>query len=180
MFERRWFPLAGGLLLAAILPPPACSAQAVRASQAGLVSQTVGTTEITVTYSRPVARGRELFGALIPWGRAWNPGANEATTVEFSGPVRVDGRPLEAGRYSVWAVPGQERWTVMLSRRWDVPHAPYPGEEHDALRVEIEPRSGSHMETLAFYFPVVGPRSTTMALHWGTTVVELPIEVGPS
>ena len=148
----------------------------MRASQLGSVTQTVNSTAITVDYSRPVARGRTLFGELIPWGEIWNPGANEATAIEFTNDVKIDGKELSAGRYSLWAIPGESRWTLIFSRAADVYHVPYP-EGQDALRVDIDPVAGSHMEVLNFYFPEVGPNTTTLRLHWGTTVVPIPIEV---
>lgn len=149
----------------------------VKASQSGSVSQTVANTEITVTYDRPVARGRELFGGIVAYGEIWNPGANDATAVSFSRPVTVNGQPLDAGAYSIWAIPDPEEWTLIFSRAADVFHQPYPGEEHDALRLAVTPLRGDHMETLAFYFPMVEKKAAELRLHWGETIVPLAITV---
>jgi len=73
----------------------------IQKSQAAAVSQRVANTEITVTYSRPVARGRALFGALIPFDQVWNPGADQATAVAFTREVRINEHPLPAGKYSL-------------------------------------------------------------------------------
>lgn len=148
----------------------------VRPSQRGSVTQRIADTTVTVDYSRPVARGRELFGKLVPWGRIWCPGADDATTIEVSTPVKIDGKDLPAGKYSVWVEPQAERWTVMINRNHAVWHTRYP-EGQDALRLEVTPRGGSHMETLAFYFPVVDGRKAELVLHWGTVVVPLAFEV---
>lgn len=78
-------------------------------SQAGAVAQRVANTEITITYSRPVARGRELFGALVPYEQVWNPGADRATAISVSRDVEVNGQALEAGSYSIWAIPRADR-----------------------------------------------------------------------
>jgi len=145
------------------------------ASQRGTVSQMIGATEVEVVYSRPVARGRALFGALVPYGEVWTPGANKATTVEVSRDVTIEGESLAGGKYSLWTIPGETEWTIILSRQWDAWHVRYP-EGQDALRVVVKPTSGMHMETLAIYFPVVGPDSATMHVHWGTTMV--PIRIG--
>jgi hypothetical protein len=80
----------------------------VRKSQAAAVSQRVANTEITLTYSRPVARGRELFGSLVPFGQVWNPGADQATAISFTRDVHVNDQSMAAGKYSVWAIPGPE------------------------------------------------------------------------
>ena len=135
-------------------PSPRREAPKVKPSQHGTVSQRIADTTITVDYNRPVARGRELFGKLVPYGRIWCPGADDATTVEVSTTVTIEGKELPAGKYSLWTEPGAESWTVIFSKHANVCHTRYP-EGQDALRVQVTPRTGSHMETLAFYFPAV-------------------------
>ena len=149
----------------------------VQASQSGSVSQQVANTEITVTYDRPVARGRELFGGIVPFGEIWNPGANDATALAFSRDVTINGNALPAGKYSLWAIPDPNRWTVIFSRAADVYHTPYPGEEHDALRFMATPSFGAHMETLAFYFAEVEKKDAELRLHWGETYIPFNISV---
>ena len=149
----------------------------VQASQSGSVSQTIATTQITITYDRPVARGRQLFGGIVAYGQSWNPGANDATKASFSHPVTVNGMSLPAGAYSLWAIPDPEEWTVIFNRAADVYHEPYPGEEHEELRLTVEPVVGQHMETLAFYFPAVEKKDAELRLHWGETIVPLAISV---
>lgn len=149
----------------------------VQKSQAAAVSQRVANTEITVTYSRPVARGRALFGALVPYEQVWNPGADQATAVAFTRDVDVNDQPLQAGKYSLWAIPRAETWTVIFSKAADVYHTPYPGEQQDALRLEARPEKGSHMEALTFYFPTVEGKDAVLRLHWGEVMVPLSIRV---
>src|SRR2546422_11711443 len=74
-------------------------------SQHGSVSQHIQGTEVTISYNRPVARGRELFGSLVHYGRIWHPGADSVSTISFGKDVIVDGHRLAAGRYSLWAIP---------------------------------------------------------------------------
>lgn len=166
---------AGSVALFAATQPLA--AQAIPFSQHGAVSQRVGLTDISIEYNRPVARGRKLFGegGVVPWGRIWHPGADSATTITFSRDVRVEGHPLAAGAYTLWTIPRPDRWTIIFSRAVHVFHIPYPGAAHDALRVEVTPETGAHMETLAYYFPVVGPDSAVLRLHWGAMVVPVRI-----
>ncbi len=149
----------------------------VKKSQAGSVTQTVATTEIAVTYNRPVARGRNLFGGIVPYGEIWNPGADQATAVAFSRNVQINSRPLPAGKYSIWAIPGADQWTVIFSKAADVFHTPYPGEQRDALRITVVPETGTHMETLAFYFPVVEGKDAVLRLHWGEVMVPMRLQV---
>jgi len=154
-------------------------AQQPRRSQRGSVMQMIGATRVEVTYSRPVARGRTLFGALVPWGRVWNPGADTATAITVSAPVIVNGSRLAAGSYSLWAIPGEEEWTLIFSRAHPVWHVPYR-EGQDALRIRAVPERGAPMETLAFYFPVVDGLRATLRLHWGEVVVPIEIEAEAS
>jgi hypothetical protein len=148
------------------------------ASQHGTVSQTVNRTVITAGYDRPVARGRVLFGeaGIVASDALWTPGANRATWLEFSTDVEINGAAVPAGRYSVWTIPRDGDWTFILNRTWDAHHAIYPGDVDDVLRIELPTEQGAHMETLALYFPVVGPYSATLRVHWGRTI--LPIEIG--
>ena len=149
----------------------------VKKSQASWVTQTVANTEIAVTYSRPVARGRKLFGALVPYGEIWNPGADQATAIAFNRSVQINGHALPAGKYSIWALPGEDEWTMIFSKAADVLHTPYPGEQHDAMRITVKPETGTHMETLAFYFPVVEGKDAILRLHWGDVIVPMALTV---
>jgi len=145
-----------------------------RRSQPARVIQRMGPTEMTVVYNRPTARGRELFGALVPWDSVWNPGADEATRIEVDQDVLLNGQLLPAGRYSIWAVPRRDEWTLVFSRAWDVPHRPFPP-GRDALTLRIRPRAAEHMESLAFYFPMADMESATLVLHWGETMIPISI-----
>jgi hypothetical protein len=149
----------------------------VRKSQAAAVSQRIATTEITITYSRPVARGRELFGKLVPFDQVWNPGADQATAIALSGDVHVNDRPLPRGKYSLWAIPRSTAWTMIFNKAADVYHTPYPGEAQDALRLEVQPERGPHIETLMFYFPIVEGKDAVLRLHWGEVMIPLSIRV---
>ena len=168
-------PLAVAALSFVSSFPAAASGQGIPFSQHGTVSQRVGFTDIIIAYNRPVARGRTLFGKLVPWGKVWHPGADSATTIGFNRDVLVEGQALPAGQYTLWTIPDTTRWTVIFSRAVHAFHIPYPGEALDAVRLTVAPEQGSHMEVLTYYFPVVGPDSAVLRLHWGTTIVPLRI-----
>jgi hypothetical protein len=146
-------------------------------SQRGSVSQKIANTDITIVYGRPVARGRTLFGSLVPYGRTWHPGADAGSTFETTRDIQVNGQALPKGRYSLWTIPGESAWTFMFSKEADVFHTSYPGQQNDALRLEIKPEAGAHMETLSYYFPVVDGKDATLRFHWGTVIVPLAIKV---
>ena len=153
-------------------------AQGVPFSQHGTVTQRVSHTNIVIEYNRPVARGRALFGALVKWDTIWHPGADSATRISFDKDVVLEGRPLSRGEYSLWLIPRQVApWTLILSSASRVFHSPYPGAEKDVLRVDIAPERGEHMETLAYYFPLVSRDSVVLRIHWGETVLPIRIRV---
>jgi hypothetical protein len=165
------------LVVAAVLAGfPTAPVLAQRPSQHGSVSQRIGNTVVTIEYNRPVARGRDLFGALVPYGKIWHPGADEASHITVSTDVKVNGQPLAAGTYSLWTEPNPGQWTFIFSRAHPVYHTPYP-EGQDVLRVPVTPRTGQHMETMAFYFPIVEGKRAELALHWGVVIVSLVLEV---
>ena len=173
--------VASGAIAAALVVfgSAACRAQGYPFSQRGRVDQTVAFTDISVVYGRPVARGRVLFGdsALVKWDAIWHPGADSATRVTFSRDVKLEGRDVKAGEYTIWLIPRANKpWTFILSRAAHVFHIPYPGESSDALRVEVTPERGNHMETLAIYFPVVLRDEAVMRIHWGETIVPIRIK----
>jgi DUF2911 family protein len=152
-------------------------AQGYPASQRGSITQMVAFTEISVAYGRPVARGRALFGALVPWDKVWHPGADSATRVTFSRDVIVEGRPLRAGEYSLWMIPHERaRWTVIFSGAAHRFHIPYPGPSLDVLRVDVTPEQASHVESFTIYFPSVVRDEAVLRLHWGTTAVPVRIK----
>ena len=167
--------LAGAIMMIGLAQQPA---PAVKASQHGTVTQQVAATTITVDYNRPVARGRDLFGALVPYDKIWCPGADDCTTIKMSTDITIEGKALAAGTYSVWARPGAAAWTIIFNRAHPIFHTRYQSvADQDALTLEVTPRAGGHMETLAFYFPVVNQKHAELVLHWGTVVVPLSIDV---
>jgi Protein of unknown function (DUF2911) len=168
-------PVVAALLLGL---PSGCGGQGeIPKSQHARVEQQVGPLEVVVEYSRPVARGRRLFGGIVPFGEPWNPGADDATRIDFSRAVEIEGRAVPAGSYSIWLIPGQTEWTFILSRAARVYHIPYP-EGRDQLRLSVTPSQGPHLETLAFDFPLVDADSAVLRFHWGTTILPLRLRAG--
>lgn len=154
----------------------------VHASPLGTVSQTIDGTEIEVRYSRPAARGRELFGNLIDWGYMWTPGANWATRLRVTRPVHLEGRYLPRGDYSLWFQAGPDRWTINVHPNPVLFHTgEYPSPEDFQLsfgEAPVDP--GHYAEMLTFSFPAVRPDGGTLRMHWGETAIDLDIAVMPT
>jgi hypothetical protein len=142
--------------------------------------QMVAATKIDVRWIRPVARGRTLFGSLVPYGSVWTPSADSAMRISFSTGVKVNGQSLPAGTYSVWAIPDSAQWTIIFNKRGTVFHLRSYVERDDALRVSAKVESLPHMETLNASFPTVEGRKATFRIQWGTTAVSLEIEAPQS
>jgi hypothetical protein len=153
-----------------------CFGQTPRRSQRAEIMQMVGDTEIRATYIRPVARGRDLFGKLVPYGRTWTPSADSAMRISFTKDVQIDGQPLEAGSYSIWAIPDSAQWTLIFNKKSHAFHIGGYSQTEDALRVIAKADSLPHVETLSLTFPVVDGRKATMQIQWGTTAVSVGIE----
>ena len=144
-----------------------------RSSPSALVNQSVGLTEVTITYGRPAARGRTLFGAegsgaLETYGRVWRLGANEATTITFSTDVMIEGKPLVAGTYSLFLIPQPTSATFIFNKVANQWGAFNYAEGEDALRVEVPAMAGENIEQLMFWFTDVTDRSARVMVGWGT------------
>ncbi|NNE36381.1 MAG: DUF2911 domain-containing protein [Rhodothermales bacterium] len=163
------------------LTPETVQGQIV-ASEFSTISQTVDGTVISIEYSRPSRRGRSiLFGGVMAYGEIITPGANWATTIEFNKNVKVDGNQISAGKYSVWIGFEEDEWEILLDETWKRFHGPHLEREEAEYSLTVEPREMPlEVETLTFHFPTVRSDGTILRLHWGTTAIDLNIEVEPT
>ena len=140
-------------------------------------AQTVGLTELSVTYSRPAVNGRAVWGALVPYGQVWRAGANENTVFTCSTPVTVGGVTLPAGRYGLHMLPTATEWTVIFSsqsRAWG--SYGYDAKE-DAARVKVTPTAGEAVNRLAYTFDDPTEAGVTLTLAWEKLRVPVKIAV---
>jgi hypothetical protein len=171
------------LLLATVVAlEPACLAQSVmidlpRDSQHAQVTQRIGLTDVTINYSRPQVKGRKIFGSIVPYGEVWRAGANENTTIEFTDPVSIDGQPLAKGIYGLHMIPGENEWTVILSKNSSSWGSFTYDQKEDALRVKVKPQTGEAHEVLAYDFDAVTPESAVATLRWDRVAVPFKIAV---
>ncbi len=149
------------------------------ASPASELEQTVGLTDITIEYSRPGAKGREIFAedGLVPFGKPWRLGANAATKFSFSEDVKIAGTDMKAGDYAVLATPGKGEWKFMFypyeSGNW----GSYL-EKEPAATVTVKSRTwDTNVETMTFHIGNIKPASADITLFWEKTAVTLPLEV---
>jgi len=148
-----------------------------RPSPNASVSQTIGVTEITIKYSRPGVKDRQIWGKLVPYGEVWRTGANENTTIRFSTPVKVDGHELAAGIYGLQTIPNAGAWTVIFSKDADEWGAFSYKQEDDALRIQATPQPAEFRERMAFDFDDVTDNTAKVVLHWEKLKVPFTVEV---
>lgn len=152
------------------------------ASELGTVSQAVDGTLISIEYSRPSRRDRDpLFGGVMAYGQVITPGANMATTIEFSKNVTINGNAVPAGKYSVWIGFEEDGWEFGLDETWQRFHGPHPVIDDLEIHFPVQPQEMPlEMETLTFHFPAVRKDGTTLRMHWGTTAIDLDVKVEPT
>lgn len=173
-------PTRRALVIVACVAAPALARSQVRASELASVSQVIDGAHLAIEYSRPSARGRTLFGQVVPWGETWTPGANWATTFAVDRDVDADGHRLPKGKYSVWMVPGKGDWEVLFARPAHRFHMSRPKKDDVALRYAVRPEEGPHTELLTWSVPSVRGDSATLRMQWGTTSVPLHLVVAPA
>lgn len=146
-----------------------------RTSPNATVSQTIGTTDITITYGRPSVNNRTIFGDLVPYGDVWRTGANESTALVVSDDVTIEGNKLKAGTYSLYTIPGKDEWTIIINSKlsWGTQY----DKSKDVLRFTVEPKKDDFRERLLFYFEDVSEVSATVVLHWDTIKVPFTINI---
>lgn len=150
-------------------------ADEARVSPNAAVSQTIGTTQVSITYGRPSVNDRQIFGGLAPFGEVWRTGANESTVITFSDDVKIEGEEVEAGTYSLYTVPGEDEWTIIINSKlsWGTQY----DKSADVLRVNVEPEQDQEVEQFIIYFENITDTSAECVLHWDTTKVPFTIEV---
>jgi Flp pilus assembly protein TadD len=148
------------------------------ASPAASAGQTVGVTDINITYHRPAVNKRRIWGGLVPYDTIWRTGANENTTISFSTPVKIEGQALPAGTYALYAIPGAAQWTMIFSKFTGDWGAYNYDPAEDALRVSVTPQtSAESQERLSYTFDDVTNNAVTASLRWEKLRVPMKIEV---
>lgn len=173
-----------------------------RPSQKASVMQTIGVTDVTITYSRPGVKGRKIWGdpvgaeassgiktlddasqrakdaPIVPYGHVWRTGANEATVFSVTDDVLINGQKLPAGTYSLHTIPGRDEWTIIFNSVADQWGSFNYDEKKDVLRVKVKPQTvADNQEWLEYSFPVVTANSAQVLIRWEKMAVPFTVEV---
>ena len=171
--------LTGGLMLAgSVLAQPAPQLQFPAASPACTLKQHVGLTDIEVVYSRPSAKDRKIFGNVVSFGAVWRTGANNATKITFSTPIKLNGTEVAAGSYALYTIPGESEWTIILNKGVGKSGTQYD-EKEDVVRFKATPvaLSDTSVETFVIEFNRIRDESAMLELVWDRTVVPINVEI---
>lgn len=140
------------------------------------IKQDFGLGSIELSYSRPVMKGRKIFGDLVPFGNVWRTGANSATLLTFSDEVTIGGKKIAPGKYGLLSIPGKDSWTLIISKQNDVTSPAAYKAESDVVRVDVNTmKMGDKMESFTMQFANVKPTSCELHIMWENTAVSLPI-----
>jgi hypothetical protein len=138
----------------------------------------IGNATVTIKYSSPGVKGREVWGQLVPYGQVWRTGANEATTITFDKDLAVEGQTLKAGTYALFTIPTEKEWTVIFNKT-DKQWGAFKYEEaQDALRVKAKPMPAKEMnERLKFDIEAKGKNAGTIIMKWEKLQVPVAVKV---
>jgi hypothetical protein len=152
----------------------------IRVSPKAGVFQTIGLTDVNVSYSRPGVKNRKIWGELVPYNKVWRTGADEATKITFSTDVLIEGKKLPAGAYGFFAIPGENEWTLIFNKISDQWGAFTYNDAEDALRIKVKPVANSNHDWLLYSFtemnPPAAPTSAQLNLIWEKLKVSFKIE----
>jgi Protein of unknown function (DUF2911) len=130
---------------------------------------------VTVDYSSPRAKGRKIFGGLVPYGQVWRAGANEATSFVTTSDISVGGKTVPAGKYTIFAIPGEDKWTLIISKKTGEWGTAYPGAENDLARIDMKvSKSSAPVENFTIVFDQSGS-SCTMRMEWENTQASVDV-----
>src|SRR5450755_4772713 len=146
-------------------------------SQRAMVSQRIGITDITISYHRPLVNDRKVWDDLVPYGKVWRAGANINTTITFSDPVQIEGKPLDKGTYGLHMIPNADEWTIIFSKNSTSWGAFTYDEAEDALRVTVKPKPADVHNALTYDFDELKPDSAVVELEWEKVAVPFQVSV---
>jgi len=135
-----------------------------------------GGKDIAVDYSSPRAKGRKIFGGLVPYGQVWRAGANEATTFVTSSDITVGGKAVPAGKYTIFAIPGEDKWILVISKKTGEWGTAYPGPDNDLARIDMKvSKTSAPVENFTIAFDQNG-NACTLRMVWENTQASVDIK----
>lgn len=149
-----------------------------RTNSKSTITQTIASTQIEITYNRPNKRGREIFGNLVPYGKIWRTGSDEATKLYFSTPLKLAGNAIDSGRYELFTIPGEDKWEIILQQSKNQWGSYRYNKENDVARFSVSPeKSDKITETFTISIDKVGSDGGILAIAWDNVTVPIEIKI---
>ena len=140
--------------------------------------QDFGLSTVELSYSRPSIKGRKVFGDLVPFGKVWRTGANQATTITFGEEVMIGDKKVPAGKYGIVTIPEKDQWTVIITKQLDVTSPAAYKQDQDVVRVTAKPMTlPFSVETFTMTFDDVKANTMQLGMLWDKTMLSIPIKV---
>jgi tetratricopeptide (TPR) repeat protein len=146
-------------------------------SQRAEITQRIGITDVTIKYHRPLVNDRKVWDGLVPYGKVWRAGANINTTISFSDPVLIEGKPLDKGTYGLHMIPTADDWTIIFSKNSTSWGSFTYDQAEDALRVTVKPKPADMHNALTYDFDELKPDSAVVELEWEKVAVPFKVSV---
>lgn len=159
------------ILLACIAYAGLAQDKSKRPSPPASAEGTIDGVKIKVDYSAPSAKGRKMLGGIEPYGKVWRTGANETTSIEFSAPVKIEGKDVPKGKYGLYTLPGENEWVIIINK--DIKWGAFDyTDKADVIRVTVKPsKTDSFVETFA-----IGVDKDQVTIKWENTMVAFKVK----
>jgi hypothetical protein len=169
--------IGSGLFFSSPAPAQSTKVDFPSPSPLSTLKQRVGLTDVEIVYSRPSAKGRKIFGGLVPYGEVWRTGANASTTISFSTPVKLAGKDIAAGKYALFTIPGENEWTIIINK--DTKSSPFSyNASNDVVRLTAQAANiGEDIETFTILINDLRDDSANIVLLWEQTAVLVPLKL---
>ncbi len=159
-----------------LLSAPAQTLRTPAPSVPQFIRQDFGLSNIELSYSRPGVKGRKIFGDVVPYGKVWRTGANQATTLTFGDTVTIGGAAIPPGKYGLLTIPGADQWTFIITRQTDVTSPAAYRQDQDIVRLQASPHTLPFaVETMTLEFSNLTGSSCNLDLLWDNVAVGFPI-----
>lgn len=157
---------------------PQYETDSLKGSLKAQASGTIGGAEMMISYHSPAVRGRIVWGGLVPYDNVWVTGAHMATSLETNADITINGQTLPAGKYALFTIPGKEKWTVIINKKWEQHLTDEYDAKDDLIRMEVTPGVAEiSQERLMYAVEAVSEKNGQINFHWEKVLITIPFSV---
>lgn len=163
-----------GQIIALTIPE---SVDTIKKSIKAYIKNNIGVAQFTIQYHSPAVKGRVIWGGLVPMDQVWVTGGHRATSIECDLPFTIGAKSLPAGKYALFTIPGKEKWTLIINKKWDQHLTDEYSEQDDLIRIELIPQASKHQERLRYDIQSTVEKSGLILFQWEKLSWQLPISI---